>query len=1806
MGEFLKPDDPLPDFRPARRRETPAPTLGDIGGAGIEAMRATDLTTSRGENERRAEQELFQGLLDDFGGDRGQMMDTLMTIPVPELEGLSDIERLSLSDGGNYDLAFALRAKAYRDSLPPERREKISDPMRLQQRGREIAMERYLAAEEVLSEADTLAEGAVAFGGGVVGAMTDPANLASMLIFRRPTKSFVGAVGYGAATSGVTELALQPIVQQYREEVGLPAGWDVGLANVLYATIGGGAFGAVEGGFFKLGQALEQRRLRGEAGRIDAELQEILVRHGKGETDTEGVMSEIRALAEREPAFKASLEIAARQAELDAEAEMNPFGLTPEAIEAHKIRLENAAAEADGKPRPFDEADFPAPPTRTPDVPAEWAEMGLEVVDYSALARDPARFQFKESDADGVTEALRGVEAWEPERAGVLLVWEAEDGTRYVANGHQRHALAQRLMAEGGAPIRGPAFILREADGVSADEAMVRGALVNIGEGSGTSIDAARILRVDPEVADTLPPRSPLVREARGLAALSDDAFGMVLNGQVPARWGALVGRSVADQDLQGQIALALSKADPRTATEAQSIIEDLRNAPVVEGVTLDLFGEKEFRQAMIAERAKVKAAAMQLLRTDQRVFGTLTREAGRIEREGNQLDTGANQGVQLSAARLAERIEKEAHVKGEVSDALNEAARRVAAGTPPRTAAKGLVDALSGPAEGGSGGRGADPGSRSADQAETPPERLEPLQTSRLPGFGTPEFEQARRFDFDGEEVVGYEEATRRLTMQAEAYAGPGGPASEFQATIFIGPPGAGKSTVAKGAARVQRAALVNDDDPKFVIPEFQQNGKDGGSIVHEEASLLASRVMASLLREGKNVAIEKLGKSWDSIEQLAAGFNDLGYEVRVVLVTAPRATLKERIQARGERTGRFTPDDVLDASLAGIGETMRGVNQSPLIKAALEIDNSGAAPHITAGREGFPDDYETALQASLRQPGLVRGSERPEPGQDVRGSAQREAADRQPQNRAAETTAEARLSPLLSEAERRAILFPDLSDLDLPRTAADIVAEAADEFGPEVAALIGRTPDEPPPSGSRFSKTLRAANAMSPEELDTWYAANVRETVAPGGPGELMYILQMDMPRADGRRPRRIEVMIEHQQRTGTAIVDIMLDGKTEDAVRGAEALTAASQMFFRSMLALRHWMTKTPDARAVRFAGSTPAHNRFYEGMLRRFELEGWDNFRIRRSVSELDIEADGTTSGNRLREQDASFVLLRQGERAEDHVKIDGLSKERTGRRAGGARIVTHYSGAEPLRSGPDPVRGSGTGRSGDGGSDLGADATAQRLNRPPARFAKSRRPTGFHDDLQRGSAPFFDERLTPSQNKAAEMARNGYSNAEIAEELHTSPDTVSTHLKEARKLGIEIASGQPGRPLEPGGRNDILSLAQKSLWPNQIAERLGKPVGTVKVVLSRERARRLAAGEDLPDWLMPKPGGRRFSKTASEMDAPTLLTREETLFLKDEASKFQRALREAAACAGGVPMKGVGQIVALTFLGAGGAAAATGVALTQGGPEARDERIWRNYEASPEFAEDERRLASFRDREAAMRNAAALRTYQQEMAAAAATWYRQDLNRMFYANQVQMNHWAQTFTGVDAGFLDLMLVKESGRDWKAMPPIDPATGKRRSTAYGGYQFLQRDWIKALNRWGPAYGFNAEGKSREQILEMRSDPRWATVMAAELARDNARILERKIGRPVTQKDAYLAHFAGPDMAAKLLRASPDTEAYTLDPKAAQANPEVFYVGGNTARPRTVRQIIQGLTGKFPAKPLMAAPHVDPKAPAEEDEW
>ncbi len=175
--------------------------------------------------------------------------------------------------------------------------------------------------------------------------------------------------------------------------------------------------------------------------------------------------------------------------------------------------------------------------------------------------------------------------------------------------------------------------------------------------------------------------------------------------------------------------------------------------------------------------------------------------------------------------------------------------------------------------------------------------------------------------------------------------------------------------------------------------------------------------------------------------------------------------------------------------------------------------------------------------------------------------------------------------------------------------------------------------------------------------------------------------------------------------------------------------------------------------------------------------------------------------------------------------------------------------------------------------------------------------------------------------------------------------------------------------------------------------------------------------------------------------------------------------------------------------------------------------------------------------------------------------------------------------ASAATGVDFNYLLGTAIRESG--------LKPGAKSGASSASGLFQFVEQTWLSLVKDHGSKYGLgsfaNAISKSddghyhvgnaddRAAILRLRNDPQISATMAGEYTKMTQSQMEDKLGRKVSSGELYAAHLLGPGSACKLIRSNqgaPASAACDLFPKAADANPSIFYHANGS--PKTVREV------------------------------
>ncbi|MFG1383250.1 hypothetical protein [Xanthobacter versatilis] len=557
--------------------------------------------------------------------------------------------------------------------------------------------------------------------GSVVGGFRDPVNLALLFFGGGPStaRTAGGAILKTGLREGTInadgELLTQPIIQKWRADMGLENGIGPAAQNVATAF----GFGALVGGAVEgLGRAARANGVLGDGA-------PAAPRAPAGETidmqPVGGVWREpaprpdapviVRALAGDEEAMIAAaregrdaLDPATLAAAEALEADRLARAAAPEGVPEidHEAAVAQAVRHAEDPAEPPPAPPQPVPPARgaepvlADDAPSPVVRgrsfdylgrpVSFEAQDAATLGTDAGAFQYKGGgDAAGVTDRLNSVSRWDDLASGKVVVFERADGSRVIADGHQRLGLAKRLLSEGAERrVTLDAYVFRAKDGWTPSEVRAVAAKKNLQEGSGDVIDTARILRERPDLLDgSVPTSSEHMRRARALARLSDDAFGMVLNRQIAPAHAASVGELVQDPALHAPIVAELAKVDDLSARQARLMVADLLSVPARREVQETLFGTLDALVPLVAERSRVLDAALGSLKRSKGLFRTLVSNADAIEQAGNQLAAAANVSAAEQAERAAALLELAAHRHGPVSQALDRAAVALSEGRP-------------------------------------------------------------------------------------------------------------------------------------------------------------------------------------------------------------------------------------------------------------------------------------------------------------------------------------------------------------------------------------------------------------------------------------------------------------------------------------------------------------------------------------------------------------------------------------------------------------------------------------------------------------------------------------------------------------------------------------------------------------------------------------------------------------------------------------------------------------------------------------------------------------------------------------------------------------------------------------------------------------------------------------------------------------------------------------------------------------------------------------------------------------------
>lgn len=342
------------------------------------------------------------------------------------------------------------------------------------------------------------------------------------------------------------------------------------------------------------------------------------------------------------------------------------------------VRFRTRRAETQAQPDPD------APPLR------EASRAPVRAVPIGELHVDPERFQYKQDVTDysaGTTHDM-GASKWDPLLGGVIAVWrDPDDGKLYVINGHHRYKLARQF----GVDSLNIMEILPD-QAPDAGTARLIGAKINIAEGKGSDLDAAKIFRESnftPEqwAEAGLPMTEAKVKNGMLLARLDLGIFNMVATGKLSVSDALIIAKEFQNPTEQWALVQMIEKqrAAGKTVTQAmiRALAPDIRAAGTVQSEQNLLNfetgegGGVAVEDSLVWERAELRKYVREQIAKEKRAFSAVlpSGRADLLEEVGNKIDVEATAERASESERALAMFDRLAASAGPHQDVLRQEA---------------------------------------------------------------------------------------------------------------------------------------------------------------------------------------------------------------------------------------------------------------------------------------------------------------------------------------------------------------------------------------------------------------------------------------------------------------------------------------------------------------------------------------------------------------------------------------------------------------------------------------------------------------------------------------------------------------------------------------------------------------------------------------------------------------------------------------------------------------------------------------------------------------------------------------------------------------------------------------------------------------------------------------------------------------------------------------------------------------------------------------------------------------------------
>lgn len=181
--------------------------------------------------------------------------------------------------------------------------------------------------------------------------------------------------------------------------------------------------------------------------------------------------------------------------------------------------------------------------------------------------------------------------------------------------------------------------------------------------------------------------------------------------------------------------------------------------------------------------------------------------------------------------------------------------------------------------------------------------------------------------------------------------------PDGQKTVTLMMGAPASGKGTIQRlltSTGEMSKDIVAVDPDEiktKGLQPDyarfFDKDKQSAASRVHEEGSDIAKEVFSAMEDNGFDYLQDKVFADYDKLIKEINRLDKKGYKVKIVMAKLPIEEGLVRMKQRGERSGRFVPEDYMKEQYAKIDETWNKLKETmpSNVLSAVQYNTSNGA---------------------------------------------------------------------------------------------------------------------------------------------------------------------------------------------------------------------------------------------------------------------------------------------------------------------------------------------------------------------------------------------------------------------------------------------------------------------------------------------------------------------------------------------------------------------------------------------------------------------------------------------------------------------------------------------------------------------------------------------------------------------------------------------------------------------------------------------------------------------------------------------